>query len=82
MYELPNRKQRRNMMKQLGLLKQKSGMSFEKWSAQTSKNIEMGKEMHRQKTEEMLRRNDEAEAAKIVSETVETIETEENKQTA
>lgn len=79
MYELPNRKQRRQMMKQLGLLKQKSNMSFEQWSAQTSKNLEMGKEMHRQKTEEMLRRMDETEAEKIVPET---LNIEENKQEA
>jgi hypothetical protein len=65
MYELPNRKQRRAMMKQLGLLKQKSQMSFEQWAAQCSKNSEMGKEMHRQKSEETLRSLDEAEASKI-----------------
>ena len=64
MYELPNRQQRRLMMKQMGLLKKKSELSYEKWLEETAKSVAMGKEMHRQKTEEILRQLDEQEAAK------------------
>lgn len=64
MYELPNRQQRRHMMKQMGLLKKKSQLSYTKWLEETSKSIAMGKEMHRQKTEEILRQMEEQEAAK------------------
>jgi hypothetical protein len=52
------------MMKQLGLLKKKSKLPFGEWLKEVSKNIQMGKEIHRQKTEEMMRRADEQEAAK------------------
>ena len=64
MHDLPNHRQRRAMMKQLGLLKKKSKLPFSEWMKEVSKNIQMGKEIHRQKTEEMMRRADEQEAAK------------------
>ena len=68
MYELPNRKQRRRIMKEMGILKKKSTLSHEDWLKETSKAIALGKEMSRQKTEDILRKLEEQEAEKNVSE--------------
>lgn len=64
MHELPNRKQRRALAKQFGLLKRRSKMQYKDWLTETHRSMEAGKEMHRQKTEELLRKQEEEEAEK------------------
>jgi hypothetical protein len=56
MNEMPNRSQRRAMMKNLGLLKKKSNLPFPtKWLENVNRGIQTGKEIHRRKAEDLLR---------------------------
>jgi len=64
MYDLPNRKQRRDIARKLGLLKRRSKMEYKDWLEETHRSQLMGKELHRQKTEENLRKQEEVEAEK------------------
>lgn len=66
MYDLPNRKQRREIARKLGLLRRRSKMKYQDWLDETHRSMEMGKEIHRQKTEDLLRKQDEQEAEKIL----------------
>ena len=66
MYDLPNRKQRREIAKKLGLLKRRSKMQYNDWLKETHRSIEIGKEIHRQKVEDVLRKQEEKEAEKNI----------------
>lgn len=63
MYQMPNRRERRQIAKQLGLLKKRSQHSYPKYVEEVSRSIQAGKEIHRQKTEEMLRSLEAQDAA-------------------
>lgn len=52
---MPNHRERRRIAKQLGLLEKRSKLPFKKYVEEVSRSIAAGKEIHRQKTEEMLR---------------------------
>lgn len=56
MQEMPNHRERRKIAKQLGLLRKRSKLPFSKWIEEINRSIEAGKEIHRLKTEEMLRK--------------------------
>lgn len=55
MYDMPNHRERRRIAKQLGLLEKRSKLPFKKYSEEISRSISAGKEIHRKKTEDMLR---------------------------
>jgi hypothetical protein len=55
MYDMPNHRERRRIAKQLGLLKSRSKLSFKKWCEEITRSISAGQEIHRVKTEQMLR---------------------------
>ena len=57
---IPNHKERRQMEKDAGLLKQKKHMSREELAEYRRRKLEMGKEIHRQNVERNLRRQEEA----------------------
>ena len=59
--DLPNRRQRRYLAKQAGLLKQKSESSFKEQLEITRRAREMGRTIHLHNTEEILRKMEENE---------------------
>jgi hypothetical protein len=63
MYDMPDRRSRRAIAKQLGLLKSKSKLPFKKWAEEVQRSQQLGNEIHRKKVEEMLRTSEEKEAA-------------------
>ena len=62
--DLPNRRQRRYLAKQAGLLKQKSESSFKEQLEITRRAREMGRTIHLHNTEEILRKMEENEIQK------------------
>lgn len=64
MYDMPNHRERRRIAKQLGLLKSRSKLSFKKWCEEITRSHSAGQEIHRVKTEQMLR---ELEAQEITN---------------
>jgi hypothetical protein len=61
MYDMPNHKERRRIAKQLGLLKKRASLPFKQRMEEVSRAIAAGKEMHRQKTENLMRSLEEQE---------------------
>ena len=59
--ELPNRKQRRAWAKQLGLLKEKSKLPFDKQLELSRRASEAGKQIHLRNVEKNLERSDKAQ---------------------
>lgn len=55
MYDMPNHRERRNMAKQMGLLEKRSRLSFPDYCAEIIRSQSAGREIHRKKTEDMLR---------------------------
>lgn len=58
---MPNHKERRKIAKQLGLLKTRATLPFKKRMEEISRSIAAGKEIHRQKTENLMRQLEEQE---------------------
>lgn len=63
MYDMPNHRERRRIAKQLGLLKTRSKLPFKKWCEEITRSISAGQEIHRVKSEQMLRSLEEQEIA-------------------
>jgi len=63
MYDMPNRRERRKLAKQLGLLKKRSQLPLKDYLEELRRSQLAGEQIHRAKTEEMLRRQEEDEAA-------------------
>jgi len=59
MESMPNRSTRRNIAKQLGLLKKRANLPFKAYTEEISRSQNAGKEIHRQKTEQNMRDLDE-----------------------
>jgi len=55
MYDMPNGQERRRIAKSLGLTKKRSKLPFSKYCEELQRSINAGKEIHRAKTEDMLR---------------------------
>lgn len=69
MENFPNRKQRREMAKQMGYLKKKSKMGMKERLEVSRRAMEAGNQIHRSNTEKILRNEEEmlrqAEAEKV-----------------
>ena len=63
---MPNRKERRSLAKKLGLLKRRSKMSLNKYDEEIARAQTAGKEIHRSKTEEMLRAGEQIEVERRI----------------
>lgn len=63
MYDMPNNAERRKIAKKLGLLKQRKSLPFKQRMEEISRSIAAGKEIFRQKTQQMLREIEEQESA-------------------
>ena len=55
MYDMPNHTERRNMAKQMGLLEKRSQLTFPAYCSEIIRSQSAGREIHRKKTEDMLR---------------------------
>lgn len=58
MDNLPNRKERRALAKKMGLLRKKSKMSLKEWLESTKRTGEIGKMIHSNNVERVLRQQD------------------------
>lgn len=72
--ELPNRKQRRLWAKQMGLLKEKSKLPFDKQLEISRRAAETGKQIHHRNVERNLEREEKVKEEKTQKENAEEIQ--------
>jgi hypothetical protein len=74
MERIPNRYERRAMAKKAGYLKKKNNMSYSEKAELRRRSMEIGKEIHRQNTERVLREqeaDEEQRKARIIQSRIE-----------
>jgi hypothetical protein len=72
--ELPNRKQRRQWAKEMGLLKEKSKLPFDKQLEINRRAAETGKQIHHRNVEKNLEREEKVKEEKAQKDNIEEIQ--------